>query len=268
VTLEGAGPNSLKATARPPERDPLRGNGQGFLDNRIMLDEIVVEEGVRALRPDFAVLVLIATGLENGPGDAESAGWLTAAAQTAAPEDPHVGAWKEAYKAFGAKPNRTRPSVDALLRRADSLPSINRVVDAYNAVSVEYALPIGGEDLDTYRGQARLTIATGEETFGEDEPPAPGEVVWRDDEGVTCRRWNWRQVARTRITENTKNALFLLERLDPYPLERLDAAGEALATRLRAISPDVEIHGRLYGQDDSGSRSRPITRGIKTGPAL
>lgn len=211
------------------------------------LDRIVVDEAVRALRPDFAVLAMTVTGLANGPGDAESAAWLTAAAREAAPDDPHVEAWRAAYRAFGAKPNRTRPSVDALLRRADSLPSINRVVDAYNAVSVAFALPIGGEDLDAYTGPARLTVATGTETFGDDEPPTAGEVVWRDDEGVTCRRWNWRQCVRTRITDGTKNALFLLERLEPYPLDRLHAAGEDLATRLRAISPNAEIHGRLLG---------------------
>jgi len=32
VALEGAGPNSLKATARPPDRDPLRDDDQGILD--------------------------------------------------------------------------------------------------------------------------------------------------------------------------------------------------------------------------------------------
>lgn len=210
-----------------------------------MLEKIVVSDAVRALRPDFGVLAMTARGLSNGPGDTESASWLAAAAREAVPDDAHVLAWREAYRAFGAKPNRTRPSVDALLRRADSLPSINRVVDAYNAVSVEYALPIGGEDLDRYAGAATLTLADGDETFGEDEPPVPGEVVWRDDIGVTCRRWNWRQGVRTRITEDTRDALFLLERLEPYPWERLHAAGEALATRLRAIAPEVEIEGRL-----------------------
>jgi DNA/RNA-binding domain of Phe-tRNA-synthetase-like protein len=127
-------------------------------------------------------------------------------------------------------------------------------VDAYNAVSVEYALPIGGEDLDAYQGPARLVRATGDEPFdviagGEPavEHPNAGEVVWRDDEGVTCRRWNWRQCARTRLTEDTKNALFLLERLDPYPIERLTEAGDRLSERLRAITPDVRIQSRLIG---------------------
>lgn len=215
-----------------------------------MLDRIVVDRAVRELRPDFAVLAMTAEGLANGPGDAASADWLEHAAGRADAANPHVEAWREAYRAFGAKPKRTRPSVDALMRRA--VPSINRVVDAYNAISVEYALPIGGEDLDAYRGPARLVRATGDEPFdvvasGEPavEHPEPGEVVWRDDEGVTCRRWNWRQCARTRLTEDTKNALFLLERLDPYPLDTLRAAADDLTARLREISPDVRIATRL-----------------------
>lgn len=219
-----------------------------------MLERIVVDEAVRELRPDFAVLVMTAEGLENGPSDEAGGGWLTEAARAADADDPHVEAWRAAYRAFGAKPQRTRPSVDALLRRADALPSINRVVDAYNAVSVEYALPIGGEDLDAYRGPARLVRATGDEPFdviagGEPavEHPNPGEVVWRDDQGVTCRRWNWRQCVRTRLTETTKNGLFLLERLEPYPLDRLAEAGDRLAERLRTISPGARIETRLIG---------------------
>ncbi|GAA1788008.1 B3/B4 domain-containing protein [Actinomadura chokoriensis] len=219
-----------------------------------MLERVGVDEAVLELRPDFAVLVMTAEGLANGPSDRVSEEWLAEAAGKADAGDPHVEAWREAYRAFGAKPQRTRPSVDALLRRADALPSINRVVDAYNAVSVEYALPIGGEDLDAYQGPAHLVRATGDEPFdvvagGEPavEHPNAGEVVWRDDAGVTCRRWNWRQCVRTRLTEDTKNALFLLERLEPYPIERLTEAGDRLAERLRVITPDVRIGSRLIG---------------------
>jgi DNA/RNA-binding domain of Phe-tRNA-synthetase-like protein len=223
-----------------------------------MLERIVIDEAVRELRPDVAVLAITAEGLVNGPGDALTQEWLTTAAKTAeaqrAQDDPHLEAWRDAYRAFGAKPQRTRPSVDALLRRAESLPAINKVVDAYNATSLQYVLPVGGEDLDAYRGTARLVRATGDEPFdttagGEAavDHPASGEVVWRDDEGVTCRRWNWRQCVRTRITESTVNALFLLERLAPYPLERLHEAGDDLAARLRAFSPDVRISSRLVG---------------------
>ncbi|MGH3389093.1 MAG: B3/B4 domain-containing protein [Actinomadura sp.] len=221
-----------------------------------MLENIVVDDAVRALCPGFATLVLAAEGLTNGPSDDMSKGWLDAAAGRAAgaADDPHVTAWQEAYRGFGAKPKRTRPSVDALLRRAGALPAINRVVDVYNAVSVEYVLPVGGEDLDAYEGAARLVRAVGDEPFDTSadgtavvEHPEPGEVVWRDDAGVTCRRWNWRQCTRTRITESTKNALFILERLEPYPLERLGEAADELTARLCAITPDVRIETRLIG---------------------
>jgi DNA/RNA-binding domain of Phe-tRNA-synthetase-like protein len=224
-----------------------------------MLEKIAVDDAVWSLRPDFAALLMTAEGLGNGPSDTVSTGWLhTAAAGAAgAAGDPHVAAWQEAYRGFGAKPKRTRPSVDALLRRAESLPAINRVVDAYNAVSVEYVLPVGGEDLDGYRGAARLVRADGDEAFdivADGEPvvehPEPGEVVWRDDEGVTCRRWNWRQCTRTRITESTKNALFIFERLEPYSLGTLREAADDLAVRLRVITPEVQIETRLIAPQD------------------
>jgi DNA/RNA-binding domain of Phe-tRNA-synthetase-like protein len=209
-----------------------------------MLERIFVDDTVRALRPDFAVLLITAEGIVNGPSAAD----LVVPADVA---EAHVEAWRDAYRGFGVNPKRARPSVDALLRRPE-LPGINRVVDAYNTISVRYGLPIGGEDLDAYDGPARLTRATGTEPFatvknGEPivEHPEPGEVIWRDDAGVTCRRWNWRQCTRTHITEQTKNALFVLERLEPYPLDRLTEAGEELATLLREITPGVAIATRL-----------------------
>ncbi|WP_345565792.1 B3/B4 domain-containing protein [Nonomuraea rosea] len=209
-----------------------------------MLDDIWVDDSVFALRPDFAVLIMTAHGLRNGPTDDRSRAWLAAASDLEV-QAGKIDAWKEAYRAFGAKPQRTRPSVDALTRRMP-LPEINQVVDAYNSISVKHALPIGGEDLDHYAGTARLIRAAGDEASEEAlGQPEPGEVIWRDDTGVTCRRWNWRQVVRTRLTEETTNAIFLLERLEPMSLEELKEAGEELANLLSELSPEVRIASRL-----------------------
>ncbi|MEV0621212.1 phenylalanine--tRNA ligase beta subunit-related protein [Nonomuraea sp. NPDC050404] len=209
-----------------------------------MLDDIWVDDSVLALRPDFAVLIMTAHGLTNGPTDDRSRAWLEAASATEV-QTGKIDAWKEAYRAFGAKPQRTRPSVDALTRRMP-LPEINRVVDAYNSISVKHMLPIGGEDLDHYSGPARLVRAGGDEASEEAlGQPESGEVIWRDDIGVTCRRWNWRQVVRTRLTEETTNAIFLLERLEPMSLEELKQAGEELADLLSELSPQVRIASRL-----------------------
>ena len=128
------------------------------------------------------------------------------------------------------------------------VPAINRLVDLYNAVSLEFALPVGGEDLARIAGASRLTIATGAEpfdTFRSGEPivehPAAGEVVWIDDLGVTCRRWNWRQCARTRLTERSTDAFFVLERLEPLPLPTLAQAAGTLMRGLRDLGRPAEL---------------------------
>ncbi|MDP9947656.1 MULTISPECIES: B3/4 domain-containing protein [Streptomyces] len=220
---------------------------------------LTVSDEVRTIAPGFAHLAVEAHGLRNGPSDARSSALLDDAARRLADrldgraphEDPHMAAWRAAYAAFGAKPSRTRNSAEALARRAladGGLPRINLLVDAYNAISVAHLVPVGGEDTDHIKGGMRLIRATGDEPFptvagGEEtvEHPEPGEVVWCDDEGVTCRRWNWRQGVRTRLTEESVSALFLLEGLAPMTHGELDAAGAELAGHLRRLSPGARI---------------------------
>jgi DNA/RNA-binding domain of Phe-tRNA-synthetase-like protein len=222
-----------------------------------------VEESVWALRPDYVAVMVVATGLTPGPSDAVSEAVLREAETSARamlgdglPESVgHVTAWREAYRGFGAKPQRTRSSVEALLRRVgDGLPRIDRLTDAYNAVSIANATPLGGEDLEAYAGPLRLVRASGDEEFEvmsggarASEPPEPGEVVWRDDLGVTCRRWNWRQCVRTRLTESSTSAVFICDVLDVEPGDasaRAAVLQEGLVTALQRVSPGVELTTR------------------------
>ena len=133
-----------------------------------------VDAAVFALRPDYRAMLLAVDGLVPGPSDQDSDALLQAAEAAAtkaldgrpAEQLPHVAAWREAYGAFGAKPKRTRNSLEALLRRAESgLPRVNRLTDYYNAVSVLHQIPLGGEDLTRYTGPPRLIRATGDEPF-------------------------------------------------------------------------------------------------------
>src|SRR5580700_952721 len=133
-----------------------------------------VDAAVFALRPDYRAMLLAVGGLVPGPSD-EASDALLEAAESAArealgdrpPEQlPQVASWREAYRAFGAKPQRTRNSLEALLRRAGSgLPRVNRLTDCYNAISVLHQIPLGGEDLTRYAGPPRLIRATGIEPF-------------------------------------------------------------------------------------------------------
>jgi len=170
-------------------------------DPKTLPHSVEIDPRIWELRPDFVVRVVRARGLSNGPSDDSSTSLLCQAQRTARETLngaepaalPHVAAWRDAYRAFGAKAQRTPCSAEALLKRAlggEGLPAINRLVDLYNAVSVEFALPVGGEDLARTEGASRLTIATGAEpfdTFRSGEPvvehASAGEVVWVDDAG-------------------------------------------------------------------------------------
>jgi DNA/RNA-binding domain of Phe-tRNA-synthetase-like protein len=73
---------------------------------------------------------------------------------------------------------------------------------------------------------------------------AVGEIVWRDDIGVTCRRWNWRQCVRTRLTDTTTDALFIVDGLGPDARERAEAAAADLISRLAVASPSASFISR------------------------
>jgi DNA/RNA-binding domain of Phe-tRNA-synthetase-like protein len=220
-----------------------------------------IDPEVLALRPDYRAMLLIVEGIEPGASDDASETLLQRAeasgreALAAGPveDEPHVAAWREAYRAFGAKPQRTRNSLEALLRRTESgLPRVNRLTDIYNAISVIHRIPLGGEDVDHYVGPPRLVRASGDEPFdtvsdGEIviEHPESGEVVWCDDAGVTCRRWNWRQARRTALSDDTTSALFILDALDPMTDAELEAATDELVEHLERLGPDVRVTRRL-----------------------
>lgn len=222
-----------------------------------------IEGSVRARYPDYAALVILAKNLSPGPGTPHSDALLEAAEKDAAAaigsgaahDLPEVQRWRAAYKEFGVKPRDARSSIESLLRRVgDGLPRIDRLTDTYNAISVRHRVPIGGEDVRGYRGTARLVTADGTETFdtvvdGEATviTAAPGEIVWRDDVGVTCRRWNWRQCTRTRLTEATTHAIFIIDSLGEDSSQRAGAAGNGLIEALQVDSPSATFHARLLG---------------------
>jgi len=169
--------------------------------------------------------------------------------------DEHLAAWKNAFREFGANPKKTPCSVEALWKRVEKsgvLPSIHPVVDWYNALSIHFGACFGGEDLDRYEGLPRLILARGDEPFDTVrdgaaviERPEAGEVVWRDDRGVTCRRWNWRQCKRTAVVPGSRNFWFVIDRLPPMPVAELMRAGEELVSGLRQMCASIRHSVRL-----------------------
>lgn len=220
-----------------------------------------IDSAVAALAPGFRALSIMVTATEiSRPELAQQA--LSQACQAMLNNDvawaeAHLEAWAEVFRKFGAKPQRTQNSASALRKRVQrdgTLPSIDPIVDLYNAISIQFAIPVGGENLAAYVGSPRLVVADGSEPFdtmkeGEpaNESPEPGEVVWRDDLGVTCRRWNWRQGVRTRLSAEAKQMWFILESLPAMPLEALNQAGDQLIEGLQQMMPAAVIEQQLIG---------------------
>jgi DNA/RNA-binding domain of Phe-tRNA-synthetase-like protein len=139
---------------------------------------------------------------------------------------PGVAAWRDAYKGFGIKQTRYRSSVERLVKNVlagRDLTRVNAVVDLYNAVSLAHVLPLGADDLDQVASPFAFRYARPDDSFvdmadavgGEEgaEPEAPkeGEVVYADATKVLCRRWNWRQDARSLIGPQTMRAIVTVQ---------------------------------------------------------
>lgn len=191
--------------------------------------------------PDLLLGVLVLTEVENSGQHDDLERQLRAAqvkvrqnlAGVTLSEHPNVASWREAYRAFGVKAKQYPSSTENLLKRVlkgEELRSINPLVDLYNVVSLRHLVPVGGEDLDALEGDLRLRIAGGNEPavllLGDSEakPPKPGEVMYADDAGAVCRRFNWKEAERSKLTDQTKRAVLIIEALPPVTEEKLQDA--------------------------------------------
>ena len=180
--------------------------------------------------PDYRVAVVVAEGLTIAPERPAALDALIAQREEAAratwggtelSQIPGVAAWRAAYKGFGIKQTRYRSSVERLVKNVLAgrpLARVNAFVDLYNAVSLAHVLPLGADDLGKVTPPLAFRYAREGDSFvdmaeaGEQpEAPKPGEVVYADAAHVLCRRWNWRQDARTLITPATTRAIVTVQ---------------------------------------------------------
>jgi len=186
---------------------------------------------IAAAFPDFTAGVVIATDLriteERSPALAQEiarreADCRSRWASTELSQIPGIAAWRRAYRQFGIKKTSYRSSVERLVKNVlagRELPAINSFVDAYNAVSLAHVMPLGADDLDKVSGDIAFRYARPGDSFLDmasgngpaEDPPKRGEVVYADQEKVLCRRWNWRQDARSLVTPETRRAVVTVQ---------------------------------------------------------
>lgn len=227
------------------------------------MQKFIAEESFWKLFPEAAIGVIVARGMKPASEvPAEDAAAIAALLREAnAQADRHltsntisqnevVRVWRDAYQQFKTKKG-ARCSIENLLKRVlkgNPVGSITPAVDIYNAVSLKYALPVGGEDIDTFEGDLRLGITEGGDAFralgeDEDDPTLPGELCYRDDAGAVCRCWNWRDGQRTALTDDSESAFLIIECVDPSRIDDLRAALDEFSQLIeRYLGASIEAH--------------------------
>ena len=223
------------------------------------MKKFVLEKDFLEIFPDAKIGILVCRGIDNHIEDENRyADYLADAQREAAKhitnpeftENQIIRTWRNAFYKFKTKKG-ARCSIEALLKRVSKggeIGCINPLVDIYNGISLKYGVPVGGEDIDKFQGDNRLTVADGSEefvTYGSDksEPPYPGEVVYKDDGGAICRCFNWRESVRTMLTEDTVNAFMCIETVAGERDDVLDAALDELKALIeKELGGTVEKH--------------------------
>lgn len=207
--------------------------------------KIKIDPNIFAKYPNVVLGVAVVAGVNNVGDSLEIQPLLREVEQNAIEkindvplvEHPHVFPWREAYRLFGAKPKKYPSSIENLLRRVsggEQVCHINKLVDIYNIISLRHLVPVGGEDLEKIEGDVSLTFAGDNEAsvklLGESEarPPYPDEVIYKDNIGSICRRWNWKEADRTKLTESTKDAVIVIEGLPPVGKKEIQEALDEL----------------------------------------
>ena len=117
------------------------------------------------------------------------------------------------YRRFGLDPTKTRPSSEALLRRAlrgQRFPRINSLVDVANVMSLLAQAPVGLYDLDRVEGPLTLRVGAdgeGYEGIGKDHVNVAGRLVVADAFGACGNPTS--DSLRTMITTATEHAAWI-----------------------------------------------------------
>lgn len=213
------------------------------------MKNIVIDENFFEVFSESKIYLLHLKGINNQINEADDsffAKMLAEASENAQKffteetfsENRVVKIWREAFSKFKTKKG-ARSSIENLLKRSAqgrTFNPINPLVDIYNSVSLEFALPCGGEDLAKVDGDLHLGKSQGGESFlplgeTEDSPALPEEIIYYDNLGAICRCLNWREAQRTMLTPETKDAILVIETIDPEQQARAEQAIEKLRER-------------------------------------
>lgn len=143
------------------------------------------------------------------------------------------------YKRVGIDPTKTRPSNEALLRRVrkgDTIPRINSLVDIVNWCSLEFQLPYGLYDLSKVVGAVTMRLGHAGESYAgirKDDVNVGGRITMADTVGAFGNPTS--DSARTMVTPAATEALVVVYAPAEIPVSQLERVLDVTARRVADI---------------------------------
>jgi DNA/RNA-binding domain of Phe-tRNA-synthetase-like protein len=165
-----------------------------------------------------------------------------AAAEAAVRTNPpaEVASVRTMYKRVGLDPTKTRPSSEALLRRVrkgDTLPRINGMVDVCNWCSLEFQVPYGLYDAEKIVGDVELRLGRAGESYAgirKDDVHVENRITLADATGPFGNPTS--DSARTMVTTATTRALLVVFAPREVDQRRLSQILDATSARMREFT--------------------------------
>ena len=202
-----------------------------------------------SVAPDLAAIVRAgvlwldgATVVEREPRLSAPLATAEAAVRTNPPAE--VTSVRTMYKRVGLDPTKTRPSSEALLRRVrkgDTLPRINSMVDVCNWCSLEFQLPYGLYDASKISGDVELRIGRAGESYAgirKDDVHVEGRIALADAVGPFGNPTS--DSARTMVTTATTRALLVVFGPRDVDERRLSRVLDTTSARMAEFTGCVE----------------------------
>jgi DNA/RNA-binding domain of Phe-tRNA-synthetase-like protein len=167
---------------------------------------------------------------------------------------PIIQAYTAYYKKF-RKSYHVMLQLESVALKGRAIPDVNAVVAAMFMAELKNFLLTAGHDLDSTEGPALLDISKGDELYtkmnGEQQTIKEGDMLVADSRGVLSDVI-YGPDKRTRITEQTKSALFVVYAPPGVPEQAVSAHLQDIFGYIQLFSPSARIiQTELFRADES-----------------
>lgn len=146
------------------------------------------------------------------------------------------------YKSF-KKTYHVLHQLESILLKDKTIPDTDPLAQALFLAEVKHMLLIAGHDLDAAVEPLTMKLSRGGERYagksGQEIELKEDDIYLRDEKGIMVTII-YGQDDRTRITQNTRNVIYVIDGVDGITDDRLTACLEDILRYVRVFDPAVE----------------------------